>query len=429
MNDFKLEFKLVQQTPHLHFLHRQAGQTLRLTELKAKLDRLIARYVFGDADDKKQSAEAFEKAREYLVGFRDDKPRALESKWKEEHFRAFDYRINLDFPTSGKEEMWAISTPSTKFGKVLKNESSDEVLSDTPYFADNDKTDMQSEELKKGIFYTRPIGLRVFSFHDVLLEAVSEFLPLLFALENFGCRQSKGFGGYWLDEKDFEASLKVLIEKGEILGAWTSKRTFRSDDRNEIFRQISKDYRILKSGFNHPNDPGQYKKSLLFEYFAAGNIRWEKRKIKQDINKVRPGSLKQTRKDPIDINNGRDVNNWDDPPGIHYDYRYVRALLGLAEQYEFQAASYGDKIKVKIAHPEIDRFRSPITVKVVNGRIYWLAIAGQTQKVEGKTFEFTAEQGSTTFFRNSPMAVPAGFDLAQFLDQKMPLISCSKLPL
>lgn len=424
-DDFKLTFNLRQQTPHLHFLHRQAGPSLRITELKAKLDRFICKHEFGDKDG--DSEKAFENAREYLTGYRHDKRDSLKSKWKDEHFRALDYRLQLDFPNSGKEEMWAISTPSAKFGKVVRNESNDDCLTDTPYFADNDKIELQSDELKKGILFTKSIGLRVFSFHEKLLEAVNEYLPLLFALENFGCRQSKGFGGYWLDGHDFEKSLKMLIEKGEILGAWTSKRTFKNEDLNDIFRQISRDYRVLKSGFNHPMDASQYRKSLLFEYFAAGNTRWEKRKIKQMIEQ-NGGSLRYTR-DHLDFDNASvAVNRKTDLPGSNYDYRYIRALLGLAEQYEFQA-SYGDKIKVKISHPEIDRFRSPITIKVVNGRIYWLALDGQTRKVEGKVFEFTAEQGSTTLFRNSPIPVPTGFNLAHFLDQKMPAIGCTKLSL
>jgi len=417
----KPDFSLKQQTPHLHFLHRQPGQTLRLTELKAKLDRLIAKHVFKDK---------FEDAREYLVGYNhvESKRDSLKPKWDNEHFRAFDYRLRLDFPTmeQDRNEMWAISTPSAKFGRVLKNESNDDYLAETPYFADNDKTELHSEELKKGIHFTKPIGLHVFTFHDKLHEAVIEYLPLLFALENFGCRQSKGFGTYWLDGHNFEESVQKLVQKGEILGAWTSRKTFRMEELNDIFQQISSDYRMLKSGFNHPMDARQYKKSLLFEYFAAGNVRWEKRKIKQEINNARPGILKQTREAPIDIVAGQDANDWGDAPGTHYDYRYVRALLGLAEQYEFQS-SYGDKIKVKISHPEIDRFRSPITIKVVNGRIYWLALSGQTPKIEGKVFEFSAEQGSTTFFRNTPIAVPTNFDLADFLDKKLTTIGYTKL--
>ncbi|HAD13439.1 MAG TPA: hypothetical protein DCF33_13515 [Saprospirales bacterium] len=422
INDpFTLTFHLKQQTPHLHFLHRQAGPTLRITELKAKLDRLIAKHEFQDQ---------FEQAREYLVGYNhaNGKRDALKTKWDNEHFRAFDYRMRLDFPTRAedKQEMWAISTPSAKFGKTIKNESNDDYLAETPYFADNDKTDLLHEDLKKGILFIKPIQLSIFTLHDRLRKALKECLPMLIAQENFGCRQSKGFGSYWLENQSFEEAVKKLIDKGEIQGAWSLRKTFRPEDLNDLFRQISSDYRSIKSGFNHPMDPSKYKKSLLFTYFAdKSNIRWEKRKIKQDIQLVRPGILKQNR-DPLDRANGKDENYYQDPPGSNYEYKYIRALLGLAEQFEFQS-SYGDKIKVKVSHPDIERFKSPITIKVVNGRIYWLALHHQTDNIVGKVFEFSAEQGSTSFFRNTPIAVPTKFDLGDFLQQHLTTLGYSPL--
>jgi len=41
MSNFKLTFKLKQNTPLIHFHHDQHGATLRATELKPKLDRFL----------------------------------------------------------------------------------------------------------------------------------------------------------------------------------------------------------------------------------------------------------------------------------------------------------------------------------------------------------------------------------------------------
>ena len=47
MSNFKLEFKLKQHTPLIHFQHDQHGATLRATELKPKLDRFIMKKIGG----------------------------------------------------------------------------------------------------------------------------------------------------------------------------------------------------------------------------------------------------------------------------------------------------------------------------------------------------------------------------------------------
>ncbi len=41
MSNFKLEFKLIQHTPIIHFQSYQDGATLRATELKPKLDKFL----------------------------------------------------------------------------------------------------------------------------------------------------------------------------------------------------------------------------------------------------------------------------------------------------------------------------------------------------------------------------------------------------
>ena len=60
MSKFKLEIKLKQQTPMLHFQHDQDGATLRATEVKPKLDRFIIK--FGEIKDEWKLPKSDEKA-------------------------------------------------------------------------------------------------------------------------------------------------------------------------------------------------------------------------------------------------------------------------------------------------------------------------------------------------------------------------------
>lgn len=48
---YKIEFKLKQHTPLIHFQHDQHGATLRASELKPKLDKFLIRKL-GLTEDK-----------------------------------------------------------------------------------------------------------------------------------------------------------------------------------------------------------------------------------------------------------------------------------------------------------------------------------------------------------------------------------------
>ncbi|EYE66058.1 hypothetical protein M127_4705, partial [Bacteroides fragilis str. S6L5] len=126
---------------------------------------------------------------------------------------------------------------------------------------------------------------------------------------------------------------------------------------NQIFSTIKKDYQILKSGYNFRNE---YIKSLLFCYFVSKypNYRWEKRKMKQLI-KARGYELKGDHS-PISGIREND-NSWNDPNPNGYNYAYIRAILGLAEQYEFQLETPYQKaiVKIKSANNCISRYKSP----------------------------------------------------------------------
>ena len=95
-----LTVTLKQHTPLIHFQHDQYGATLRVSEVKPKLDKFIIKKVFNDE---------WEKCKEYLVGYKKSQKedaterrgeeavlnRALEQKFEDSKkpFRALNYKI------------------------------------------------------------------------------------------------------------------------------------------------------------------------------------------------------------------------------------------------------------------------------------------------------------------------------------------------
>ncbi len=77
----KLEIKLKQHTPIIHFQHWETGATLRASELKPKLDKYLIKYAFK---------EDFDQFKEYLIGWQADKTeKDFNGKF------SFDYKIKI----------------------------------------------------------------------------------------------------------------------------------------------------------------------------------------------------------------------------------------------------------------------------------------------------------------------------------------------
>ena len=84
----KLEIKLKQHTPLIHFQHDQEGATLRASEVKPKLDKFIVERDFEND---------FDKCKQYLIGYATD-PNTLKSlKEKfDKGYRALNYKIRIE---------------------------------------------------------------------------------------------------------------------------------------------------------------------------------------------------------------------------------------------------------------------------------------------------------------------------------------------
>ncbi len=334
----RIAFTLKQHTPLIHFQHDQPGATLRATELKPKLDRFLRGY----------------------------------QKLDYPNDRALPYKVHIKY--NGRNRYDYPKTYVKRGDEGYK----------APYFAGG--VSIEHTENPTIVFH---------SFDSNVLEAIESEFPRFLSFENFGTRQSKGFGGFHIDsltQRDFEDLL--LTHSYPVY-----KLSKRAKDGKNALDLIDEFYKGIKSGINYPQKK-YYKKSRLFEYMCDRHTGWEKRWLKEQFSQIVHGEH-----EPIECRT---------PPE---KYLYIRALLGLAELYEYRPKR-GNK-KIKIASTEkiregggmkakYQRMRSPLTFKVFDGNVYILQ-ERLYESILDKSFDFTLDE------RTESIKTPERFDLNDFL--------------
>ncbi|MBK6914992.1 MAG: hypothetical protein IPH11_15525 [Ignavibacteriales bacterium] len=450
MNDYKLTFKLKQHTPLIHFQHDQHGATLRASELKPKLDKFILMKLGKEADKSLTENEAIykkgleeAKAKKWLVG-KGEHP-ALEYKVRIEESNEVEYYLPL--PLKVKENR------SEKLVGFIKGQMNLDIsiLAPTPFFANADKIKFlrgkdeldeemtKTEDLRFAFYANNEIEISIKTFKDGLKEKLEELIIPYFLMNNFGTRQNKGFGSFTvveIESKAIKSDNKLL----QSIFAYNSKNSY--SDLNKLFQFIGDEYQLLKSGKNYPN----YEKSELFKYFVDKNIRWEKRYIKQKINANRILNKElywKNKSAPIDIEDKtkNEYNDWNDKQ--NNSYQYIRVLLGLAEQFEytvFAEKKDNNGVWIKLTLPDsnkkyivslehkpkpnedkIERFQSPIFLKVIDGIVY-LGIDDSYENILGEKFEFKLKfKGDNKGIIKSlgTLNVPNKFILSDFIQKHL----------
>ena len=84
---YRLQVKLKQHTPLIHFQWNQKGATLRASELKPKLDKFIIQRSFNND---------FESCKCFLVGYDRRCQEKIRRKFEEEGFRALNYKVRVE---------------------------------------------------------------------------------------------------------------------------------------------------------------------------------------------------------------------------------------------------------------------------------------------------------------------------------------------
>lgn len=381
----KLEIKLKQHTPLIHFQHDQDGATLRASEVKPKLDKYILGKLTEEERtqgklngwikskngrtwlDYKMSIKANGMPREYLVASLFN-PRniVVDSRMVQE--RDLPFTIIRESPYFAQESI----NSDNKLDKqpvFLKEKRERE----TVFFLQKDNWESIG---KKGMMW-KDISMTVVSVHEKLVEKINLLLTSFFICTNFGTRSDKGFGSFTRIDNE-ETVLEALKDNYQFVYSKSISIDEKKDSIKEAFRIIKDDYQIIKAGKNHNG----YTKSILFCY-AVNKMkeenqkegpRWEKRFFKKAVK----GKLGYNKclfdKGNAPIRHCNGDSNWEDASS--YDYRFLRLMLGYAEQFEF-LLKYKDKdgfnrnkliIKPKI--DGIERFNSPLLIKVINNNIY-----------------------------------------------------------
>jgi len=385
-SDYKLCFKLKQHTPIIHFQADQKGATLRATELKPKLDRfLIKELKLTEINDKDKKVPKKE-YKSWFIG-----------RGKEQ--LALDYKVRIE------------PNYNTKEGIPENN---------ALYFASRKPREMSQQEfdLTKKWFKTsdKIFNLTILCLNKELRDKIQNYFASFLVKINFGTRQNKGFGsfylvkntlGYKLPDDAFHQSLSTYLYA-----------TYKNEKSIDIMKHIEVIYSLMKTGINFPNHPpikdengkaiknargksipnlkirgenSSYYKSYLFLYMLqqTPKIGNEKRFIKENF--FRP--------------NLRLADN-----GIQK--KYVRALLGVGEHVEFKDERRG---VIKYNSDEVKRFKSPITFKIIDNQLFIIAEDICKSKIYGKSFKFKHTFGDNEMIK--PITIPTRneFDLNKFL--------------
>ena len=348
---YKLEIKLKQHTPLIHFQYEQEGATLRASEVKPKLDKYILTQL-GDGDYEKGRAEA--KANGWLVG-KGDHP-ALDFKVSiESSKRVMELKRQNGFKMNPKTKEYILDNYGNKIPKY-------EVM---PLFFGNTKTN----EPKKMVMADEAITIKFFSFHNKLLNSISENINFFFFYNNFGTRQSKGFGSFY----PLKADLPDIHNKNEYHIFNVDAKTQRDEWGvfYTLFQYIDLFYKTLRSGINQN---GSYFKSMMYHYAKEKEEYWDKRAIRshfelftatinkngREVKEEIFGNISEMKKNDLgersDFRNDTDKGN---SMMLSTTARLYRDMLGLSSTQDWM--KYGATINKTIEG--VDRYKSPLLIK------------------------------------------------------------------
>jgi len=347
---YTVSFTLKQHTPLIHFQAEQMGATIRATELKPKLDRFL-----------------------------------LEKIPNLPHRNSANGHNNLDY----KVKIRALDIPKKFLYKtyIPKKDRSNKSLKEGAYFGDN------------YAILNKQVEIKFFSFKPDILNAIREYFVDFILTNNFGNRQNKGFGSFSVTQID---NKPTNYSVDDILLQYYPK-IYKANSQQPL-KKILNDYQLLKSGKNNP-----YEKSYLFQYMCNHQIRWEKRMIKEYMEEDFNDIFKELKYEHKPIECERENSN--------FTYQYIRGLLGVAEYIEFLKTAPKDKkdkihIDITAQNRDIERFKSPITFKVVDNTIYVLAT--NDIPIRGERFEFKIKGQKNRL--NEYIEIPREFDIFDFLD-------------
>ena len=409
-----LKVTLKQHTPLIHFQHDQDGATLRASEVKPKLDRFILSKLSND--------ERVQGERNGWIKTKNDKV------W-------LDYKMRIEGVEEEPEEFMLASYIKDEYVENLRRNYIN-AISNTPFFAQekqntairksrNPQNEWNRIE-KKGLLLKGDIILSVIVKDNVLSDKINSYIQSFFVANNFGTRQSKGFGCFSVTELMLDKQKQNLRNYEDLLKEnfvfVYRKQLNIADIRtvngvSSVFSTINDDYKLLKSGLTRP-----YAKSKLMLYANSlnRNIGWDKKYIKVNTNNVfetEDGDRYILKCQPEHEQESYSTKD---------DYLYYRALLGLAEQFEFLLENPPqddgkNKMIVKVRNEDIQRYQSPLLFKVYENNIYLVGNTVSSDMLD-RQFNFLVSFQEDDGYDNesvsedgSPISTPAVFSLRDFI--------------
>jgi len=380
----KLEVHLKQHTPILQF-HAEPGAGLRGTELKPALDRFLLQQCPG--------------VKRWEIKNDDDRVHALE------------YRVKIVDTADEIPNLDERKLRQTGFFAAGLERSGDGTVAHQPM-------------LGTGAMIT------FLSAHRELLECIEKWIGPFFACTNFGYRKSKGFGCYTVEaingepyQRAIETDIRMVLDKAKLYevssvrGQWV-----------DVLGTIAQVSAIMKSGINL--SPRSYDRSILMKEYG-----YAERKI-GDNDKPSFSNEKRMMKQGIGVinrlNNQYDMGSEKEkidfaPQQIKQDdYRFIRALLGYADQYTFRSPTGRITVNAYDAkNPAKGAFRmeSPMLFKPVKVGSGWRVYIVQRKlpaEIFDREFYFSMESrnfnpgdGRTIKIRTPKVTE---FELENFLD-------------
>jgi hypothetical protein len=339
---YELEVILKQETPIIHFQAEEYGAIIRGSELKPKLDKYL------------------------------ECNGVNVNKWKlNEQSGALDYKVRI---TVSGEPVRSF----TKKEKIEWKETHDEAEKIPPQ---NKVNKMYFGKLQS-VFYEDDIKVIFTSFVPGLLETIEENIETFFWVTNFGARQSKGFGGFTVTKingQDVTKNRNVIERLESIIKGNDNGITVQKDCHLVDFFYIDNIENEESNGVDENTDEKKYTYinclNMARCVYAAmrGGIRAKDEEIKDDENKT-------SKKAGEIIENGfifeykhEEYLNEKDYLKQEYredekNYRFMGAMLGLPVKYKItNKGTTEDKI-LKFEN-KIERFQSPIFIKIVEGYV------------------------------------------------------------
>lgn len=351
----KLEIKLKQHTPLIHFQHDQDGATLRASEVKPKLDKFIlgklgeekynefsnkVALLYDKNNSPKNFSDLTVTQRKYEVGIFV----AKQNGWlvgKGDH-PALDYKMRIEGENRFNEVKLSVKQNNKgKYYTYYLNVQGKE--NGFPFLLANmGGKDTEEDLMNLSQFQSITLILVTSNENEDLVNEINNNIESFFALNNFGQRETKGFGSFSVLEKCINGQAKVVVNWEEKYKSYYENGTpvFKfplniKDNEFEkqlmLFSVIDFYWKCLKSGINYSkrqvprNGIGdviirnreRYIKAFLWTYLNSKGYTWEKRKIKRDLHLETPFPQRTY---------GDNANN----------AVFARGMMGCPDKYEYR---------------------------------------------------------------------------------------------